>query len=230
MNHPSLFVAFTLLLLSCTSSLALAQEREPPTPLYEKEPTAAPGTSSVKQEEVQQLDIPTKRYPMVNRPLEVAFQVGVGLGLTSVPSTIGLFLLESGQTIQPPAPPDFLIDAGTGALTTFIFVVPTAALAVWGFGRGNGSRASLGWTFVGASAGGILASIAYGGSRYSSNQLIDGAGLFGLWVVPIVGAIIGYQASSSWKRGETIYEESPALSFGLSPTRQGFAGTIGFKF
>lgn len=224
--HRALFI-MTLLSTTFHGVSSSAEEPgQPPTPLYEQ----TDATTSISSTQPAMSELPTRRYPMLNRPLEVAFQGGAGLALTAVPTFMGAFLLQVDGTIYPAPQPHFAQDTGEALLTSLIFTVPSSTLAVWGLGRANGSRASLLWTFVGASVGGIVGSLGYGGSEQASSNWVEGVGLIGYWAGPILGAIAGYQASSSWKSGETFYEESPALSFGFSPTRGGFAGSMGFRF
>lgn len=128
--HRTLFIMVLLLTTFHGASSSAEEPGQLPTPLHEQ----TDATTSISSTQSAMSELPERRYPMLNRPLEVAFQGGAGLALTAVPTFMGLFLLQVDGTIYPTPPPNFVQDTGEALLTSLIFTVPSSTLAVWGLG------------------------------------------------------------------------------------------------
>lgn len=218
---------FICIASSMLYTLPLQAQETLPQPLAETHPDIDEhdGRSSSR---TSMHDVPTYRYPMLDRRKEVGFQVLASSALTFMPA-FGSYYLMSTSTGGPDAPREpfrFTLAETMGA--ALLFNVPVAALSTYMLGRSNGSNARLGLTFVGASIGGVAGSFI--SARVWQQRFTDNA-IFATWLMPVAGAIIGYQLSSTWKTGETTYSKSPALSFQVVPTRDGgVMGGMGLRF
>lgn len=206
------------LFLTLPSTLLAQQAPKPPEPdeirlrgeedpardsKREKPRFEAPDQPIHNVEPFEEDGIKVYRYPTVGRAGEIALQ-GMGGMIAELAALIIIDDVFYWELRDKPG----LLYSST-ALTTGL----SSALLVHGLGHNNGSRSELLATLAGGLAGSSLATFFF----YSSNELnrdiipydlMEGS----LFLLPSLGAILGYQIFSSWKTNKTRKATSIAAS------------------
>ena len=228
-------VIFAALMSMCfVPSLAVAQEGAP-----EPQGEEMVRMGGVDASSTDALDDPGNEWPslsvkrstMMSRGGEIAWQLesglilGYGVGFFSQGLLPGSFYdVEANSSVIYAGGMSAMIALGGGA-------------AVYTAGRLNGSRADWKMVLLGGLAGaGVntlltgLAGKAPWSEDASLTQSLLAPAVYA--VLPVVGSVVGYQLSSSWRTGETEHERrsATATSIYVLPTSQGVSAGLGFGF
>ena len=221
-----------VMLCAClVPSLALAQDGA--MALQEDEVVAPAEAVSAEPLDSASAEWPARavrRHEMISRRGEVAWQLESGLLLG-----YGAGFFSQGVVIT--AFPEEEVNPGAiyaGGVSTMIALGSSAA--VYTAGRLNGSKADWKLVLLGGLAGAGINTLVTGVAGkvpWEGEPITRGLFTPALYaVLPVVGSVVGYQLSSSWRAGETDEVSGPATatSIYVLPTSQGVNAGLGFSF
>lgn len=204
-------------MLLLVTFLPQSEAHEPP---LEESAQDHSASSSVRLDDDDWPSIPVTRYTMLSRQGEVTWQMTGGVAAAFMPVVYSELLV--GLTTDSYTLGRVALVSGVSALA--------GASAVYGFGRANSSNARLGGVALGALAGVGLNMLVFQGMTASDSSLQGLVYMSTTLVLPTVGAVVGYQLTSTWRSGESVHRQASMPLWYLMPTQKGVNAGVSLVF